>query len=86
VIDVLASCIMMHTRRTTVTASEDSLQTLEAEARRRDVSLATLMREAVDEKARAIRDRQRPRLGVARSTDGLSAANVASDPVANEPR
>ena len=76
---------MMQTRRTTVTATEDSLQTLEAEARRRDVSLSTVLREAVEEKASALRQRQRPRVGIARSTDGLSAALLTSDPVANEP-
>lgn len=77
---------MMQTRRTTVTATEESLQTLEAEARRRDVSLSTVLREAVEDKALALRGRQRPRVGIARSTDGLSAARLASEPVANDPR
>jgi hypothetical protein len=73
---------MVHTRRTTVTATDESLRTLEAEARRRDVSLATVLREAVEEKAEALRTRRRPRVGVARSTDGLAARDLASEPVA----
>jgi hypothetical protein len=77
---------MVHTRRTTVTASDASLRTLEAEARRRDVSLATLLREAVEEKAEALRSRRRPRVGIARSTDGLAARDVATEPVAAPPR
>ena len=72
---------MMRTRRTTITASERSLQTLEAEARRRHVSLATVLREAVEDKAIALRMRRRPRVGVNRSTDGLAARDIASDPV-----
>jgi len=69
-----------------VTASVDSLQTLEAEARRRDVSLSAILREAVEEKAADLRLRRRPRIGVASSSDGLSARAVASDPIADEVR
>jgi len=72
--------------RTTVTAPHDALQTLEAEARRRSVPLNVVLREAVEEKALAIRARRRPRVAVARSTDGLSSAQVAGEPVADEPR
>jgi hypothetical protein len=74
----------MH-RRTTVTASSDSLDTLEAEARRLGLSLSAVLAQAVDEKAAAIRASRRPRVGVARSTDGLSAAQVAAEPVAHPP-
>ena len=45
---------MATTKRTTVTASRDSLATLENEAARRGVSLSALLAEAVDEKAAGI--------------------------------
>jgi len=73
-------------RRTTVTADPADLRTLEAEAERRRVSLATLLREAVEEKARRLREGRRPRVGVARSSDGRSAAEVTAEPVAEDPR
>jgi hypothetical protein len=77
---------MHDARRTTVTASRSALRTLESEAERRGVSVATLLREAIEEKAQALRDSRRPRVGVARSTDGRRAADVASEPVAGPPR
>jgi hypothetical protein len=83
---MLASRIMHPTRRTTVTASEESLRTLEAEAQRRQSSLSAVLAEAIDEKARAIREHRRPRVGMGRSSDGRSAAEVSVDPVAHEPR
>lgn len=73
-------------RRTTVTADRDDLDTLSVEAARREVSLTTLLAEAVAEKASAIRARRRPRFGVARSTDGRSAAEVTAEPIAEPPR
>ncbi len=33
-----------------------------------------------------LRNRRRPRVGVARSTDGRSAADVTAEPIAEEPR
>jgi hypothetical protein len=72
-------------RRTTVAAKRASLDTLEAEARRRGVSLSTVMAEAIDEKARALYAAHRPRFGVARSTDGRSAAELTSEPIAHPP-
>jgi ribbon-helix-helix CopG family protein len=72
-------------RRTTVAASRASLETLAAEARRRGVSLSALMAEAIEEKASKLHASRRPRLGVARSTDGRSAADVTSEPVAHPP-
>jgi hypothetical protein len=72
-------------RRTTVTAREESLATLHAEARRRGVPLSVVFAEAVDEKAAAIRAARRPRVGVARSTDGKSAAELTSEPVSHPP-
>jgi hypothetical protein len=83
---MLASRIMTHFRRTTVSAPQDALRTLEAEAERRQVPLATILREAVEEKAMELRTRRRPRVGVARSVDGRTAADVTAEPVAEEPR
>jgi hypothetical protein len=76
----------MSQQRTTVTAPTDALRTLQAEAERRGVSLAAVLREAVEEKARSLRMGRRPRVAVARSTDGRAAAEVASEPVAQDPR
>lgn len=76
---------MKQSKRTTVTASRDALDTLEAEARRRGASLSTVLSEAVEEKAAAIRVARRPRVGIGRSTDGRSARELASDPVARPP-
>ncbi len=82
---MLASRIMTQLRRTTVSAPPATIRTLEAEAQRRSVPLATLLREAVEEKAQALRNARRPRVGVARSSDGRSAAEVTAEPVADEP-
>jgi soluble P-type ATPase len=78
--------IMHHMRRTTLSASADSLATLEAEARRRGVPVARIFAEAVDEKAAAIRRARKPRVGLGRSTDGRSAADTTAEPVAEPPR
>jgi predicted DNA-binding ribbon-helix-helix protein len=72
-------------RRTTVTARRSSLDTLEAEARRRGVTLTAVLAEAIDEKASSLHASRRPRLGIARSTDGLSAAELTAEPVAHPP-
>jgi ribbon-helix-helix CopG family protein len=72
-------------RRTTVSADVEALATLEAEARRRGASLSVVLAEAVEEKAVTIRRAHRPRLGLARSTDGGSAAESATEPVARPP-
>jgi hypothetical protein len=82
---MLASSIMTQLRRTTVSAPRSTLDTLAAEAQRREVPLGTLLREAVEEKANSLRKGRRPRVGVARSTDGRSAAEVAAEPIAEEP-
>ena len=76
----------MNHRRTTVSATVESLGTLEAEARRRGVSLSAVLAEAVDQKAASIRAGKRPRVAVARSTDARSAAEVTAEPVARPPR
>jgi hypothetical protein len=77
--------VVSDVRRTTVAAKRASLDTLEAEARRRGVSLSTIMAEAIDEKARTLHVSRRPRLGVARSTDGRSAAELTGEPIAHPP-
>ena len=76
---------MHQMRRTTITARAESLEVLREEARRRGVSLAVLFAEAVDEMAAAIRRDRRPRVGLGRSTDGKSAADVTAEPVARPP-
>jgi hypothetical protein len=73
------------TRRTTVSAKRSSLETLEAEARRRGTTLTAVLSEAIDEKASALHAARRPRLGIARSTDGRSAAELTSEPIAEPP-
>lgn len=53
------------TRRTTVTADDDDFSVLESEARRRGVSLAAVLREAISEKAGDVRrTRPRPSFGI----------------------
>jgi hypothetical protein len=52
-------------RRTTLSTDADDLAVLEDEARRRGLSLAALLREAVAEKADDVRERRRPRFGIA---------------------
>jgi hypothetical protein len=83
---MLASHIMTELHRTTVSAPRDAIRTLEAEAQRLGVPLGSLLRDAVEEKARALRQARRPRVGVARSSDGRSAAELTAEPVAEEPR
>ena len=81
---MVASCIM--NRRTTLSADTEALATLEGEARRRGASLSAVLAEAVEEKAIAIKRAHRPRLGLGRSSDGRSAAETASEPVARPPK
>ncbi|MCL4289380.1 MAG: hypothetical protein KJ051_03825 [Thermoleophilia bacterium] len=65
-------------RRTTLAAEADDLAELEAEARRRGVSLARVLREAVAREADEIRRRTRPRFGIVRG-DGSATKLVAGD-------
>lgn len=67
----------MATRRTTLAAEADDLAILEAEARRRGVSLARVLRDTVAREATDLRTRNRPRFGVAHSRGG--AARAAAD-------
>ena len=76
----------MGIRRTTLRAEIEDLATLQAEAERRGVALAAVLAEAVAEKAASLRQRRRPSVGVARSTDGRTAADVTAEPVAAPPR
>lgn len=69
-----------------MTAPEEALRTLEAEAELRSVPLNALLLEAVLEKAQALRAQRRPRVGVGRSLDGRSAAELTAEPVADEVR
>lgn len=73
-------------RRTTVLVDEAALATLGFEAKRRSVPLAELLREAIDDKVLTLRTARRPRVGVARSSDGRSARDMTGDPVADDPR
>ena len=58
-------------RRTTVSADDADLEVLEGEARRRGVSLAAVLREAVAEKATEVRcTRPRPTFGLFASREG----------------
>lgn len=65
---------------------EDALASLGFEAKRRSVPLATVLREAIDEKVESLRATRRPRVAVASSSDGLSAADLTGEPVAYDPR
>ncbi len=76
----------MKQRRTTVLVDETALATLAFEAKRRSVPMAEVLREAVEEKVASLRASHRPRVGVARSIDGLRAADLTADPVADDPR
>lgn len=82
---MMLSSPIMHLQRTTVTTTPETLRTLQAEAERRGVSLASLLREAVEEKATALRAVRKPRVGIGRSTDGLRAAEVTAEPIARDP-
>ncbi len=67
-------------RRTTVSAEADDLAVLEDEARRRGLSLASVLREAVAEKASEVRStRPRPRFGLFSSGDGRSIADLMEE-------
>ncbi|MGI8696802.1 MAG: ribbon-helix-helix protein, CopG family [Mycobacteriales bacterium] len=67
----------MAIRRTTLAADEDDLAVLRGEARRRGVSLAAVLREAVVQQASNIRRNSKPRFGVVRG-DGTATAQIAA--------
>ena len=68
----------MSVRRTTVAAEGDDLAILEQEARRRGVSLAAVLREAVAREANALRRQAAPRFGIVRG-DGSATGRIAAD-------
>lgn len=68
----------MPPKRTTVTADEADLAVLAGEARRRGVTLATLLREAVAHEAGRLRHTIRPRFGIVHG-DGTATAQIAAD-------
>ena len=69
----------MPIRRTTLAAEADDLALLQAEARKRGVSLAQLLREVVAERAQQLRATRRPRFGVV-SSGGTGIAVAEQDP------
>jgi hypothetical protein len=69
----------MATRRTTLAADPSDLALLEAEARRRGVSLARVLRELVAREAESLRAARRPRFGVGRSGAGAAQAAAADE-------
>jgi hypothetical protein len=69
----------MATRRTTLAADAADLALLEAEAKRRGVSLAQVLRELVAREAEELRAGRRPRFGVGRSSVGAAQAATADE-------
>lgn len=69
----------MATRRTTLAADQDDLALLESEARRRNVSLAQVLRELVAREADELRRTRRPRFGVARTAEGAASVAAADE-------
>lgn len=69
------------TSRTTLAVSPDDLALLRAEARRRGMSLAALLREIVAAEAEALRRSRRPRFGIGASATG-AAREAAAHPEA----
>jgi hypothetical protein len=63
-------------RRTTLSAEADDLAVLAGEARRRGVSLAHVLREAVAEKAEVVRRRRRPRYPLFHGGEGPGIAEL----------
>jgi hypothetical protein len=63
-------------QRTTIAAEEAVLDTLRAEAKRRGVSLASLVGELLKEKAAELRRSRRPHVGIGRSGSGVSQESV----------
>jgi len=66
-------------RRTTLSADDEDLAVLEAEARRRGTSLARVLREVVAREADEVRARHRPRFGVGHSASGAAQAAGADE-------
>ena len=69
-------------RRTTIAADAADLAYLEAEAKRREVSLTTVLSEAVSEKAQALRHGRKFTWGTGASGTKTSATEDTAEPVA----
>jgi hypothetical protein len=69
----------MATRRTTLAADPTDLALLEDEARRRGISLASLLREVVADRAAELRLNRRPRFGVVSVGGGIARASVEDE-------
>jgi hypothetical protein len=65
-------------RRTTVSAETDDLAVLEAAARKRGVSLARVLGEAVEREADRLRRTAAPRFGIVHG-DGTASRTIAGD-------
>jgi hypothetical protein len=74
-------------RRTTLAAEQEDLAVVEADARRRGVSLASALRDIVAREAGALRSQSRPRFGVGRSDQGAATAATQDEtaPVRRRP-
>ena len=70
---------MSTTRRTTLAAARDDLAVLEAEAKRRKVSLARVLRDLVEREAEALRRARRPRFGIVRTAGGAARAAMEDE-------
>jgi hypothetical protein len=66
-------------QRTTIAAEAEVLEILRAEARRRGMSLATLVGEILAEKAEHLRQSRRPRVGIGHSGGGVSLESVEEE-------
>ena len=78
---------MSTVRRVTITVSADSIDILQAEAKRRRVSLTSIVTEIIEEKVSALRLTPRPRLGLGASAGrSAGAAALTGQPVADRPR
>ena len=72
----------MAIRRTTVAAPAELLDFWAAEAERRGMSLSAVLADALAEQRTQLRARRKPRLGVVESDGTWSAAEYASEPIA----
>jgi hypothetical protein len=63
---------MRMNHRTTITARRDDLETLRAEARRRQTSLNRLLQELIAKEAAELRSARQPKLGIGRSGQGVA--------------
>jgi hypothetical protein len=72
----------MAERRTTVVAREEDLATLSHEARTRGLSLGRMLGEVLAERAEALRQGRRPRLGTFSADASIAKAEQEQQPEA----